>query len=707
MTIDLQPLLAPRSVAVLGASERAPIGRAIVESLDRLGFAGAVYPINPRYETLLGRPCYPSLRALPAAPDVVAFCVNYTRIIDEFRLLPECGARAAVIFDGGFGERGGDGARLQAEIVDICAGAGIALAGPNCMGIINPSAGSSTYLQRVRDTDGLRGNVGLITQSGSICIGMLSDLRRFGYSLVVSSGNEAVVNTSAYLEYLIDDPHTEIIATFTETVREPERYVAALDRAADKGKPVVVLKVGQSLRAQRAITSHTGGLAGESRVFSEVLRAHRAIEVADLDELTEVLAVWQGKVKPRGERIGVVTASGGQAELILDVASAAGIDLPPLGDAERAEVERVVGVVGGDGNPLDAWGSGDFRTNLPHALGVLGASPDYDAVVFCTDHFDGQGMGEEDRPLLYASCITEAAAQSDKPHFLMNMRPGLMHRGQLAMLTQAGIAMIGGTRQGLGAVRRLARQAQHLPAARPMAAPGGLRLVDMLGASGQRQRLHEADAKRLLAAYGLPVTRERLAASLAEAIDAARAIGFPVVLKAVSDDIPHKSELGLVEIGIADESALRASWAALAERLSRLPLSTGAAGMLVQEMVSDGVEVFAGVARDPDFGLTLAFGSGGVGIEVTDDIALRLLPLRQGDAEAMIAETRAALLLEAWRGRPRADVESLVACLYALAHFAMSEADHIAEIDLNPIKVRAEGSGCMIVDALIVTTTAP
>ncbi|MEJ0072366.1 MAG: hypothetical protein WDO24_30860 [Pseudomonadota bacterium] len=302
----------------------------------------------------------------------------------------------------------------------------------------------------MRDPTDLAGNVGLISQSGSICIGMLADLRRFGFSLVVSSGNEAVLNSAAFLERMIDDPHTKVIATFTESVREPERYVAALDRAADAGKPVIVLKVGKSERTRQAITSHTGGLAGESRVFSELLRAHRAIEVDDLDAMTEVLAVCQGRIWPTGRRLAVITASGGQAELILDVASAAGLDLPPLPAAARAEVERVIGPITGDGNPLDAWGNGNYATNMPHAFAVLSANPTTDAIAYCADSFDDQPMGRAERALDYAKLVADAARTSDKPHFLLSTRPGVIHRGQVRLLGEIGVPVIGGTRQGPG-----------------------------------------------------------------------------------------------------------------------------------------------------------------------------------------------------------------------------------------------------------------
>jgi acetate---CoA ligase (ADP-forming) len=692
--VTISALLAPRSVAVLGASERASVGRAMVEALERIGFDGAIYPVNPKYATVAGRNCYGSLRELPEPPDVVSFCIRNDGVVEGMRVAAERGARAAVIYDGGFAEIGGDGEAMQTAIAGICREARISLCGPNCMGVLNPPARSTTFKQEVRNPQALTGNVALISQSGSVAASLLADLRRFGFSLVVSSGNEAVNDTASYIEFAIDDPNTKVIATFTETVRNPDRYIAALDHAADKGKPVIVLKVGRSERVRAAITGHTGGLAGESRVFSEVLKAHRAIEVEDLDELIEVLAVCQGQRWPQGRGINVVTTSGGQAELILDVATAAGIPLNPLPPAARAAVERDVGRVTGDGNPLDAWGRGDFRTTMPQALRLLRENPTTDAIVFCSsDSIDNQALGRPGREEDYARLLAEAAGKSAKPHYLMTMRPGVMHAGQLRVLSDAGVAVIGGTRQGLGAIERLARWAM------PLARERASRLAPSPDLAAARRTINEADAKRILAAHGMPVTRETVVASPAAARDAAAAIGYPVVLKVVSDDIPHRSEHGLVAVGLADEPSLAAAFEVMQGRVAALDRPI--ACYLVQEMVTDGVEVFAGVARDPDFGLSLAFGLGGVGVEVLRDFALRPVPLREGDAEPMIADTRGAALLGAFRGRPAADVAALARCLYALSDFAAANSDRIDEIDLNPIKARH--SGCIIVDALIVT----
>jgi acetate---CoA ligase (ADP-forming) len=697
----LDPLVKPRSVAIVGATDRGGPGRAVMESLGAIGFTGAIYPVNPKYPTVLNIKCYPSLIDLPEAPDVVVFSIRNPLIPEQMRLAVERGARAAVIYDSGFAELGGDGAKLQDEIAGLAREAGMPVCGPNCMGILNPPARVTTYKQNIMDPAAIVGNVGIVSQSGSVCIALLSDLRRFGVSLSVSAGNEAVTRTVDYIDYLIDDPHTKVIATFTETVREPERYVAVLDRAADAGKPVVVIKVGRSERTQRAITSHTGGLAGSSRVFSELLRAHRAIEVNDLDEMTEVLTVCQGKRWPKGRGISVITGSGGLAELILDNATALGLDMPPLSSDERNDAERVIGRITGDGNPFDAWGNGNYSVNLPHAMAVVDKSPHIDSICYCSDTSNDSVIGHPGRVLENVAMLTEAARASAKPYYLLSTRAGVMNRRQIDGMRAEGLVVIGGTRQGLGALDRMGRWAKGLKALRPRGAKPQLPLADAF-TSGRRM-INEFDAKRLIAAYGIPVTRERRVATLAEAAQAAQSIAYPVVLKAVSDEIAHKTELGLVAVNLKNDDELKRAFTQLSERIGKLDPRPADAGFLVQEFVAGGVEVFAGVSRDPDFGLSLAFGSGGIAIETIRDFALRMLPLRDGDAESMVAETRGAAMLGGLRGGEAADIKSLVACLYGLADFASDHADCIAEIDLNPIKVLPGQRGCIVVDALIVT----
>jgi acetate---CoA ligase (ADP-forming) len=455
--MQLAALFRPGSIAVVGASDKPTIGRRLLASLDRIGFAGTVYPVNPNYPTVLGRKCWPALAELPEAPDMALLCIGHERVVDALEQAARRGVRGAVIYDGGFAEQGEDGRRRQARAADICREAGITLCGPNCMGVLNPHHPSTTYLQELRDPAGLAGNVGIVSQSGSFCVSLLTDLRRFGFSHVVSSGNEAVLTAADYLAYLVDDPATRIIGAFIETVRQPERFAMALDRAAANRKPVVVLKVGRTARTRRAVTTHTGGEAGDPAAVSDLLRAYGAIEVADLVELTELLAAFQGNRQPAGRRLGIITASGGLAELILDLAVAADLPLPPLPAAMKAQIEREIGFVSGDGNPLDAWGSGTFAVNLPKALALFDASPDHDAVVFCRDNGDGQPFDTPELAQRYLELFADAAARSHKPHYLLQTRPGIMDRAQTAMLRAKGIAVVGGLREGLAAIDRLAR----------------------------------------------------------------------------------------------------------------------------------------------------------------------------------------------------------------------------------------------------------
>ncbi len=458
--MQLDALFRPQSIAVIGASDKPTPGRRIIASLERIGFSGSIYPVNPNYTSVLNRTCYASAADLPEAPDVAVFCLGHARVLDAFIAAAKRGMKAAVIYDGGFAEQGAAGRQLQTRIEEICREAGIALCGPNCMGVLNPHHKSTTYLQELRDPAGLAGNVGIVSHSGGLCVGLMTDTRRFGFSHIVSSGNEAVVTAAEFLEYLVDDADTAIIGCFIETVRQPERFAASLDRAAAKDKPVVLLKVGRSERARRAITTHTGGPTDDPAAIAELLRAHHVIEVADLVEFTETIAALQCKKRPAGRRIAVITSSGGLAELILDLADDAGLQLPPLSAAQRAEIEAGIGFITGDGNPLDAWGSGAFAANLPQALSLFDASPDHDAVVFCRDNFDEQPFDVPGIARTYIEMFARAARQSRKPHYLMTTRPGIMDRALVAYLREHGVATIGGFREGLGAIDRLARNAK-------------------------------------------------------------------------------------------------------------------------------------------------------------------------------------------------------------------------------------------------------
>ncbi|MBT6512331.1 MAG: hypothetical protein HOL02_18015, partial [Rhodospirillaceae bacterium] len=557
--MDLKRLLDPSSIAIVGASERPSIGRTILQALEVLGYQGAVYPVHPRNETVLGQACYVSLDAVPGPIDLVAICLGKERILGEVEKAAALGVGAIVIYSGGFAEAGDEGRAQQDEIVRLCRENNIVLCGPNCMGVMGLHQGSHAYMMDILDADALRGNVGLISQSGSISIGMLTDTRRYGFSHIISTGNEALISTAAYIEYLIDDPETGIIALFSESIKEPDRFVAALDRAAQMGKPVVVLKAGKSARAAAAIQTHTGGMAGQAQVFSAVLKAHHAIEVNDLEELTEVLSVLQGARLPTGDRIAVVTGSGGHAELLLDMSSRAGINLPPLPIKTRETIEAGVGSLTGDGNPIDAWGQGDFSENFTLAFGEAASSGAYDAVVLSIDANDGQAIDYLGQDEVVTRLLIDTNASIEQPLYLMSTRHGVQKSIQVDAIQKHGIATISGMVQGLGAIGRVAQWNNRTASAVVPAEQTGGTAPDW----ASRVSVHEFDAKQLLAEAGLSITSEHIVTTVDAAQDAAEAIGFPVVMKAVGDRIPHRSEHGLIELRLSDREAIVQAWARL------------------------------------------------------------------------------------------------------------------------------------------------
>ena len=689
----LDRLLAPSSIAVVGASERPSLGRTIIRSLDVLGYGGRILPVHPRNETVLGHVCHADIREIEGKIDAVAICLSRDRVMGEAEKAVARGAGAIVIYSGAFAEAGSEGADEQRALVAMCREAGVALCGPNCMGTMSLHNQSSLFMMDVVDPPRLAGNVGVISQSGSISIGFLSDTRRFGFSHVISSGNEAMTTAARFIEYLVDDPQTGVIGLFAETVREPERFVAALDRAHEAGKPVIVLKAGRSARAAAAIETHTGGLAGESRVLSAVLKAHRAIEVHDLEEMVEVMAVTQSGRRPAGDRLAVITGSGGHAGLALDVAEGGELNLPPLAPAARQAIEAKVGSITGDGNPVDVWGQGDFAGNFEVAMRETSVSGAYDAVVVLLDNNDGQAVEYEGQDEAITPALIDAHRNATLPFYLMSARHGVMRTSQVRELLDEGIPTISGMSQGLRAITRHAAwngSLRRCPADVPQVRrpPGWI----------SRPTLHELDAKRLLAGAGMTVTRSIRVATSGDAAAAARNLDGAVAMKAVGDRLPHRSEHGLVKLALGGDDAVREAFEDLEQRLAGLP----EAEIVVQEMASPGVEVIAGIARDPSFGLVMAVGPGGVLAELVDEVAMALVPATDDELAALVGGRRLQEMLAGWRGAPRADQPALIATLKALSDFAAAHEPWLEGVDINPVIVHGEGEGCTVADALIV-----
>ncbi len=500
------------------------------------------------------------------------------------------------------------------------------------MGVLNPATSSSLYLSELLDPRALGGDVGFITQSGSMAIGMLTDCRRFGFSHVISTGAEAVLNAAHYLHALADDPDTRVIVLFLEAVRDMGRFLAALDHARRQGKPVVVLKVGKTEASRQAALGHTGGIAGDARVFSALLRRHGCIEVATLEELTETVCCVRAARRPASAGIGIVTPSGGHVEYALDTASRARIALPPMPPATRADVAGVIGPFAGPGNPIDAWGDGDFEKNLRAALSAFAASSDHGAVVLITDTMDGQAT----RPTRYVDTLLNIASTADKPFYLLSARAGLFRRDYADQLAAGGACQLSGIEPALRAITNAATWAKGEDRKlRPV--PTAADACDDIAAGGTW--LHEAAAKRFLAARGFAVPRSHLATGADDVVAAATATGFPVALKVIHDRIPHRTPYGLVSLDLATPDAVRAAADDIRARLSTHFPDCIDAPLLVEQMTPAGIDLFVSVSTDPECGPMLVLGLGGFLLETVRDVVAMPLPTRQGEAAALLAET--------------------------------------------------------------------
>lgn len=704
----LKPLLTPRSIAVIGASPKGGAGSIVIENLRRLGYAGAIYPVNPKYGEVLGLPCYPSLRDLPGPADCAAVLLGSRSLLPALEEAVRAGVKGAWGFASGFAESGEDGSALQARIRVFCRESGLLFCGPNCVGYANFTDKICMYSAPLPATF-RAGNIGVVAQSGAVLLALGNAGRGAGFSRLISSGNEAALGLADYVAYLADDEATDVIALFAETIRDPDAFAAACLRASDKGKPVIALKVGRSEVARRVAATHTGAIAGSDRVLDAFFRRLNVIRVSTLDELLES-AVLLAKLRGLGAastRVGMAAVSGGEMGMLADVCADHGLRFPPISEQGRERLRTVLPPYAPVANPLDAWGSGDLRKAYPASLGILAAEPEVDTLIVSQDMPGNMAPEQVEQFADVARAAVAVRAASGKPVVVVSNICGGIDPDLRAILDAGGVPAVQGSDVGIRAVRRWMdwSAARAKAAARPEAAaplpPDLLAAVD-----ASPGVLPYALAVRLLRHCGIDVEGEAFAATLEEGREAARRIGYPVALKAVSPDIPHKTESGLVRLNLRDEAELDAAWRELEGILAARHASARLEGLLVQGMVPAGaVETIVGATRDPGCGAAVMVGLGGVFVEALGDVALELAPLSPDEARAMIGGLKAARLLSGFRGRPAADVDALAALLVRVGALCGALGDRLVSLDLNPVMVLPEGKGARIVD--IVVQVAP
>jgi acetate---CoA ligase (ADP-forming) len=713
---DLPSLFAPRSIAVVGASLRSGIATTVRDNIAHVRGAQPCWFVNPKYDEVDGTRCYPDLGALPEVPDTVVLAVNPLRAAQFTREAAEAGVKTVVIPGGGVVEGGEAAARMQAEVREIAVATGTAILGPNCMGMVDLTTSSATYIGDVSPWL-RRGGVAGIAQSGSVSDTFIHAGTRIGWSRIVSCGSEVVLDLCDYLAYCLEDEATHAVVLFIEGFKRPELFLALADHALEIGKPILAVKVGSSAQAQTSAVAHSGSLAGEDRIVDAALRASGVIRCADLDELLEAAELVAGirrlgRSVGRG-RTGVVTVSTGEASLIADLAPRTGVDLPPIPEAARARIHADLPTLGYIGNPMDPWGADDTQLAYGACLRAFVDSGAYDVVAVVHDFPFRSQAGEVELATELAAELARATA--DRPDVLpvfVSLTSGdATPEIQAALDAAGGIPLLRGTMEAFSSIARLAwwegRRAARLADGPwrpgwPALATERTRYGDgapavTTTATPGRRALPELESLELLRAAGIPVTPAIPAADAEGAVAAAVALGYPVALKIDASTASHKTDIGGVRLGLNGAKAVRA---AVAELLAAgRAAEAGTRGVLVEPMAALGVELIVGLERDPMFGPAVLVGSGGILAEILDDVAIRLAPIDRAAALAMLDQLRSAPILAGARGQSPIDRAALADLVVAVARLGVERPD-MAEIDLNPVVATA--AGAIAVDALVV-----
>jgi acetate---CoA ligase (ADP-forming) len=667
----LRPLLEPRSLAIVGASDRQGAHWALVENATRGSVT--VWPVNPARRNVLGLRCYASVAELPAAPDVVLLAVGHQRVERAFAEAIDAGCRTFVL-PGLGNEAGRAGPAVAAAIAARAAAVDAAVLGPNCMGVAVPQA-PSCWIGTLPESF-LPGGVAVVTQSGSIGEAMVALGPRVGFRAVVSSGAETVRDVADLCALLADDEQTRAVGLFLETVRRPPALARALELLAAADKRVVCLKVGRSEAGARVALAHTGALVGSRQAFSALLRRHGAIEVDDFPELVETLEVVGRRRRPRGTRIAGISESGGEAALLADAGEASGLPFTPLPQALARRLTKEFPNFVSPQNPLDAWAIDSVETVFPRSLELLAHSGAFDIVIAQVDHSQFRGEWEQGWVRLIVDALAAAVAGTHVFPAVTTVQTA----DALPELAELAAAHDLPLLRGSGAaIRALARVARRRAYRGPEVVEPAVDLSDLLVAAGA---LPEHESAMVLERYGIAVAPRRRASTPAEAAECAANLGFPVVVKV--DGPVHKSRSGGVALGVVSREAASARAAELGGRV------------LVAKQLDPGPEVLCGVVRDPLYGPLVTVGLGGAAVEALAMNAVACAPLGAEEALDLVEDAPEVAAVASARAR-----EALAATLVALGRLAVDHPE-IAEVDVNPLVLSADGATA--VDALVVVS---
>ena len=691
MVDAIERLMNPRSIAIIGASpDPAKLTGRPLAYLKKHGYAHHVYPVNPRYQTIGDYRCYPDIASLPAAPDVALVLLGSDRVVEAVSQLSERGTGAAIVLAGGFGESGPEGQVRQA-LLKKAAGA-MRLLGPNTIGLVNITNGIMISASAALELDGVvAGRIGLISQSGGILGSILSRAvgRGVGFSRMIATGNESDLDVSDFIDYFVDDDATNVIALYLEGLRRPERFRQAALRAATAKKPIVAYKIGRSESGIRSAISHTGALAGSDRAYDALFKQLGIIRAERFSDLIDIPQTLASGRRLDGRRVAIVTSTGGAASLVADAIGISGFETPTP-DEETAnslaglKIEDAVL----DRNPIDVTLAGVKPDLMQQVIETVVASPTYDAVVVVI------GSSSLHQPDLVTKLLLTAAQNTTKPilAYVSPEAPQIVRH-----LNLSGIPAFPAPESCAAALGALL----HVNAWRPAPAVSPKRTATYSRRDDLPQgALNEAESKQLFARYGIQPTTDFFASTPAEAEKVARVMNGPIVVKVLSRDVLHKTEIGGVAVNVAVE-AVGDRCEEMKRRFAESSRGT-LEGFLIEEMVSGGVEIILGYSHDEQLGAGVMVGLGGVATEIFKDIAMRPVPVSPRDAREMIDELNSSVLLKGFRGRPQSDIEALADAICRFSDMIEDLGEEIVEAEINPLFVLATGLGVKAADGVVV-----
>jgi len=708
----LRAFFAPRSIALVGASDNSGWARFIVASCATAGFAGPLTAVHPRAARAFGLPVVPSLRDL-AEPAELAFILTPVQAVEG--VLDDMGAADipnAVVLASGYREVGEAGRALEDALLDRAVANGVTMLGPNCLGFINAHTRSAPYALALPPPL-IAGPVGVALQSGALASVVLgfAKAHAIGLSLLTSMGNEAMMKTADVLDYLVEDEATRVICLFLEEIGDPDRFARVAEKADRAGKPIVALKVGSSPAGQQAALAHTGSVAGDDAVVDAVLRQLNVIRVTSLEELLTTGAALGYSRWPRGRRMGVLTLSGGACDIIADAASAQQVAIPDFSAETETAIAALLPPFASPHNPLDVTGFGVLAnlsgkkgplTAVDHALDIAVQDPNLDFVLF-----SGVTLPEARPPDQDAADTLEARVEwlamriGSAPIPIIPVASTCVNVSDYGreLLRKHGINFLGGLDLGMTALGYALRWLENRGRVRA-AVPGRAAARGPTATATAAGPWSEMEARRLLAGSGVPVVPGGLARSAGEAVEIARRVGLPVALKICSAQITHKSDIGGVILGLGSEAEVRAGYEKVRAAGQGVPAAS-VDGVLVTPMRAGGAELLAGVTVDPAFGPVLAVGLGGIWVEVLNDTSLRLLPVDAAEVRRMLGELRGLPLLQGARGATPVNLDAVAEAIAGLGEVALGLDGSLRALEVNPLWVN--GDQVEALDVLVIT----